>query len=92
MINNGADQTAQMTHILVFFYIQQHKISVANGEKVVRVSAGLRHAVALTVSGNIYCWGHAKRGQCGPSQDGMPVSHVSKPVKGEFSDSTVLVI
>ena len=52
-----------------------------------RVSAGLRHAVALTVSGNIYCWGHAKRGQCGPSQDGMQVSHVSKPVKGKFSDS-----
>ena len=29
------------------------------------VSAGLRHSVALTTAGNVYCWGHGKKGQCG---------------------------
>jgi myosin-5 len=31
-------------------------------EKVVEVSAGLKHAVARTSLGKIYCWGWGQRG------------------------------
>ena len=48
------------------------------------VSAGLRHSVALTTAGNVYCWGHGKKGQCGFVGDTTPVSQVSKPTKGKL--------
>ena len=52
------------------------------------MSAGLRHSVALTVSGNIYCWGHAKKGQCGVIDDSTPVSRFNKPVNGKLKGNS----
>ena len=46
---------------------------------VVSVAAGARHSVALTKSGDVYCWGDNKSGQCAGSS---PVSN-SRPARVE---------
>lgn len=53
-----------------------------------QVAAGLRHSVALTVSGDVYCWGHAKRGQCAVLTDGNPPLKVVSPEKVTFPDGS----
>ncbi|WAR01457.1 SRGEF-like protein [Mya arenaria] len=55
------------------------KSCVALPERLVQVAAGLRHSVALAESGNVFCWGHAKRGQCG--QQGHGQLKYTSPVK-----------
>ncbi|XP_052797822.1 secretion-regulating guanine nucleotide exchange factor-like [Mya arenaria] len=61
---------------------------VALPERLVQVAAGLRHSVALAESGNVFCWGHAKRGQCG--QQGHGQLKYTSPVKAHFCISVTL--
>lgn len=57
---------------------------VAADVQFVMVAAGLRHSVALTVDGEVYCWGHAKRGQCSVLVDDKPPQKIMSPCKVVF--------
>ncbi|XP_076450340.1 secretion-regulating guanine nucleotide exchange factor-like isoform X2 [Babylonia areolata] len=67
------------------------KVEFPHGCAVVCVAAGLRHAMALTVDGSVYAWGHNRKGQVGSisGDDGkdQKVVHlprkVNLPVKGK---------
>jgi alpha-tubulin suppressor-like RCC1 family protein len=37
---------------------------LANTSKIAKICAGLRHSVAITASGEIFCWGDNRHGQC----------------------------
>ncbi|KAL8591513.1 hypothetical protein ACOMHN_000528 [Nucella lapillus] len=39
------------------------KVELPAGSSVVSVAAGLRHALAVTVDGSLFAWGHNKKGQ-----------------------------
>ena len=38
--------------------------TVADGDKIVSISAGTRHYTAVTEQGRVYCWGQSYRNQC----------------------------
>lgn len=38
---------------------------LAKTEKIIEVSAGLKHVIARTSLGKVYCWGWGERGQLG---------------------------
>lgn len=38
--------------------------TVAEGDKIVSISAGTRHYTAVTEQGRVYCWGQSYRNQC----------------------------
>ncbi|XP_033753080.1 LOW QUALITY PROTEIN: secretion-regulating guanine nucleotide exchange factor-like, partial [Pecten maximus] len=54
-------------------------VKVPNHEKVADVAAGLRHVVMVTVSGNVYCWGAGRKGQCGVLVDNKPPNKLTSP-------------
>lgn len=64
---------------------------VCGGKMFTQVDAGLRHVVALSETGDVYCWGHSKKGQCAVEGDKPPLK-VTSPTKVEFPDSTVRVV
>ncbi|KAL4225418.1 hypothetical protein ACF0H5_016108 [Mactra antiquata] len=49
--------------------------------KVIMAAAGLRHSMALTDDGNVFCWGNGKRGQCGVTSDSKLPVKVTSPYK-----------
>ncbi|KAH3886308.1 secretion-regulating guanine nucleotide exchange factor-like isoform X1 [Dreissena polymorpha] len=53
--------------------------------QVIQVAAGLRHTVALLVSGEVYCWGHAKKGQCGQQGESRLPLKLDLPSKVEIT-------
>lgn len=63
------------------------KVNVPNEEKVRDVAAGLRHVVMVTVSGNIYCWGAGRKGQCGILVDNKPPNRLTTPVLVRIPES-----
>ncbi|XP_021350357.1 secretion-regulating guanine nucleotide exchange factor-like isoform X1 [Mizuhopecten yessoensis] len=55
------------------------KVQVPKDEKVADVAAGLRHVVMVTDSGNVYCWGAGRKGQCGVLADNKPPAKLTSP-------------
>ncbi|GAB1602837.1 secretion-regulating guanine nucleotide exchange factor-like [Argonauta hians] len=48
---------------------------------VSKLVAGMRHSMALTISGEVYVWGAARKGQLGLRSSGKAVVKVDKPQK-----------
>ncbi|XP_045176945.2 secretion-regulating guanine nucleotide exchange factor-like isoform X2 [Mercenaria mercenaria] len=57
---------------------------ICEGLKFIQVAAGLRHVVALAENGDVYCWGHSKKGQCAVPVDEKPPLKVTSPTKVMF--------
>lgn len=55
--------------------------------KVVTVAAGLRHAVAITDNGLVYCWGSGRKGQLGVTgPEGKPLASSNVPIQASLID------
>ena len=62
------------------------KIEALAGQRIVAVSAGVRHSIALTADGAVFTWGQGERGCLGHGED---LSNQLLPKKVEARDASL---
>lgn len=66
------------------------RVQPVEGVRMKDIKAGAEFSAALSVCGDVYCWGYNLHGQCGlpgrrtASNDGTAINQVSKPTKINF--------
>ncbi|CAL1540890.1 unnamed protein product [Lymnaea stagnalis] len=68
------------------------EVSGFKDSKIVAVAAGLRHAISLTESGQVYTWGNGRKGQLGCVEaDGNPLQKTQNPILVQFPQREIVV-
>jgi len=65
----GGGGDGQLGHGDQQFQLLPKKIEALAGQRVVAVSAGVRHSIALTADSAVFTWGKGERGSLGHGED-----------------------